>query len=116
MHTAVHKSKVILKAQKVVCPVCTAHPALRISESSGAFTLVEILIAMGILAMILAAIYSSWTAILRASKVGLDSAAAVQRARIAGRIIEESLSSAEAFNANLRYYSFVAENGSESLL
>ena len=92
------------------------HFAPGIPNSRGAFTLVEIMIAMGILALVLAAIYSSWTAILRASKVGLDSAASVQRARIAGRIIEESLSSALAFNANLRYYSFVAENGSESLL
>ena len=85
-------------------------------RSHRAFTLVEILIAMGILSMVLAAIYSSWTSILRASKVGLDSAAAVQRARIAGRIIEESLSSVESFAQNQRYYSFVAENGSEPLL
>ena len=83
---------------------------------SRAFTLVEILIAMGILSLVLAAIYSSWTAILRASKVGLDSAAAVQRARIAGRIIEESLGSVQSFAANQRYYSFVAQNGSEPML
>ena len=86
------------------------------SPSQRAFTLVEIMIAMGILALVLAAIYSSWTAILRASKVGLDSAAAVQRARIAGRIIEESLTSAESFAQNQRYYAFVADNGSEPLL
>jgi len=71
---------------------------------------------MGILSLILAAIYSSWTAILRASKVGLDAAAAVQRARIAGRIIEESLGSVQSFAANQRYYSFVAKNGGEPLL
>ncbi len=81
-----------------------------------AFTLVEILIAMGILSLVLAAIYSSWTAILRASKVGLDAAAAVQRARIAGRLIEESLGSVQSFAANQRYYSFVAQNGSEPML
>src|SRR6516165_4357360 len=86
------------------------------SNSKRAFTLVEIMVAMGILALVLAAIYSSWTAILRASKVGLDSAAAVQRARIAGRIIEESLGSVQSFAANQRYYSFVAKNGSEPML
>lgn len=85
-------------------------------RSPRAFTLVEILIAMGILSLVLAAIYSSWTAILRASKVGLDSAATVQRARIAGRIVEESLSSVESFAQNQRYYSFVAENGSDPIL
>lgn len=80
------------------------------------FTLIEILIAMGILSLVLAAIYSSWTAILRASKVGLDAAAAVQRARIAGRLIEESLGSVQSFAANMRYYSFVSQNGSEAML
>src|ERR1043166_5747918 len=88
----------------------------RVARATLAFTLVEIMIAMGILALILTAIYSSWTAILRASKVGLDSAATVQRARIAGRIIEESLTSVQSFAQNQRYYSFVGENGNEPLL
>src|SRR5260370_33784614 len=56
-----------------------------------AFTLVEILIALGIFSIVLAAIYSSWTAILRASKAGLEAAAAVQRARIAGRTRQETM-------------------------
>ncbi len=81
-----------------------------------AFTLIEILIAMGILSLVLAAIYSSWTAILRASKVGLDAAAAVQRARITGRLIEESLGSVQSFAANQRYYAFVAQNGNQASL
>jgi type II secretion system protein J len=80
------------------------------------FTLVEILIAMAILAMVLAAIYSTWTAILRASKVGKDAAAAVQRARMAGRTIEEALGSTLSFIQNQVYYAFVAKNGSEASL
>lgn len=67
--------------------------------------------AIGIFSMVLAAIYSTWTAILRASKVGLQAAAAVQRARIAGRTIEETLGSVQSFAANQAYYAFVAENG-----
>ena len=86
------------------------------SRSGRAFTLVEILVAMGILSMVLAAIYSSWTAILRASKAGLNAAAAVQRARMAGRTIEESLGSAMLFTANERYYGFMAENGDKASL
>src|SRR5579862_5552829 len=81
-----------------------------------AFTLVEILVAIGIFSMVLAAIYSTWTAILRSSKVGLDAAAAVQRARITGRTIEETLGSVQSFAANQAYYAFVSENGSEATL
>lgn len=86
------------------------------SKPRRAFTLVEILIAMGILGLVLVAIFSSWTAILRASRVGLDSAAAVQRARMAGRVIEESLGSTMMFAANSAYYSFLAENGEKASL
>lgn len=90
--------------------------AIRFRISSAAFTLVEILIALGIFSMVLAAIYSTWTAILRASKVGRDAAAAVQRARMAGRTIEESLGSAQSFVANQAYYAFVAQNGNDASL
>ena len=82
----------------------------------GGFTLVEILVAMGIFSMVLAAIYSTWTAILRSSKVGHEAAAAVQRARVAGRTIEETLGSVQSFALNQNYYAFVSENGSEAML
>jgi type II secretion system protein J len=80
------------------------------------FTLIEILVAIGIFSMVLAAIYSTWTAILRSSKVGLEAAAAVQRARIASRTIEETLGSVQSFALNQAYYAFVSENGSEASL
>lgn len=80
------------------------------------FTLIEVLIAMAILALAVTAIYSSWTAILRASKVGLDAAAAAQRARVSVRVIEQALHGAQMFAANGGYYAFVAENGSEASL
>jgi len=86
------------------------------SSSSRAFTLIEIMIAIGLLAMIIAAIFSVWTAILRSSKVGKDTAAAVQRARITVRIIEDSLSSAECFMKNSEYYGFMVENGDSPTL
>lgn len=77
---------------------------------------------MGILSLVLAAIYSTWTSILRASKVGQDAAAAVQRARMAGRILEEALSSAQYFEPQSPaqrddpYYDFLAQNGSDAVL
>jgi prepilin-type N-terminal cleavage/methylation domain-containing protein len=86
------------------------------SRSRSAFTLIEIMIAIGLLSMIIASVYAVWTAILRSSRVGKDTAVAVQRARITVRIIEDSLSSAECFMKNSDYYGFVAENGDEPTL
>jgi len=80
------------------------------------FTLVEVLIAIGILSLVIASIYSTWTAILRASKSGQTAAAAVQRTRIVVRLLEDSLSSAQSFGANVGYYGFMAENGDEASL
>jgi prepilin-type N-terminal cleavage/methylation domain-containing protein len=88
----------------------------RRSTLRSAFTLVEIMIAIGILSVVLAAIYSSWTAILRASKTGLDAAASAQRARVTVRVLEDSLGSAQSFAANLPYYFFAAENGDSPVL
>jgi type II secretion system protein J len=81
-----------------------------------AFTLVEVLIAIGILSLVVAAIYSTWTAILKASRVGLQAAAAVQRSRIAVRVLEDSIASAQLFVANQQYYSFQVQNGNEATL
>jgi prepilin-type N-terminal cleavage/methylation domain-containing protein len=86
------------------------------SLRQSAFTLIEIMVAIGIFSLVLAAIYSSWTAILRASRTGLEAAASTQRARVTIRVLEDSLASAQSFAANLRDYYFVGENGSEPML
>lgn len=86
------------------------------SNSRAGFTLVEILISLAILSLVVAAIYSSWTAILRASKVGLEAAASAQRARVAMRKLEDSLTCAQMFVQNSAYYGFTAENGSAAAL
>ena len=85
-------------------------------RATSAFTLIEIMIAIGLLSMIIAAIFSVWTAILRSQKVGNDTAIAVQRARITVRIIEDALASAQIFQKNSDYYGFIAENGDEPTL
>jgi general secretion pathway protein J len=81
-----------------------------------AFTLVEMMIAIGLLSLVVAAIYSSWSAILRGTRVGLDAAAAGQRSRLAVRMLEDSLASAQAFAAHMQqhpeYYSFVGDENS----
>jgi len=84
-----------------------------------AFTLVEILMAMAIFALVLTAIYATWTALLRGSRVGLEAAAQVQRERIAVHTIEQALTASFACQADgrqIQYYGIIAENGSDAKL
>lgn len=74
-----------------------------------AFTLIEIMVAMGIFAMVMAAIFSSWTAILRGSRISATAAREVQRTRIAMRALQEALTSAQMFADNPKYYVFYAD-------
>ena len=89
---------------------------IRAANGRSAFTLIEILLAMAIFGMALAAIYATWSAILRATKSGQEVAAQVQRERVAIRTIEETLSSARSFAADIQRYGFVAESGAEAKL
>ena len=89
---------------------------IRNSKFTSAFTLVEIMIAVTIFTLVLAAIYSSWTLILRATKVGREASAQVQRQRIAVQTIENALTCAQSFQASAQYYTFIVQNGSEPLL
>ena len=82
----------------------------------GAFTLIEIMMAMAIFALVLTAIYAVWTLILKSSKLGMAAAAQVQRERISVRVIEDALISTRSFAADLQHYAFVAENGDEATL
>jgi len=84
-------------------------------HSRRAFTLLEVLVAIVIFGMILLTIYSTWMMILRADRAGKHAAAEAQRERIATRTIEEALSCVQSYNESLQYYSFVADNGDETL-
>ena len=83
------------------------------SRRAGGFTIIEVMIAMAIFMMVVAAIYATWTAILRGSKVGLEAAANVQRSRIALRTLQEALTTAVNYPDNPRYYTFVAESSGD---
>ena len=85
------------------------------SRGLRAFTLVEVLIALGIFSFVIVAIYSSWTAIVRATKTGLDAAASAQRGRIAIRAIEDALLTAQVYGENMRFYSFVTDTKDENI-
>ena len=84
--------------------------------SGSAFTLVEVLIAIGLLGMVVAAIYSSWAAILRASRIAQDASAAAQRERMALQVMEDALNGTCMFTANGNWYAFVAGSGDEAIL
>ncbi|HEV8290313.1 MAG TPA: prepilin-type N-terminal cleavage/methylation domain-containing protein [Tepidisphaeraceae bacterium] len=79
-------------------------------KSAFAFTILEVMIAIFIFALVLTAVYATWMSILRGTKAGLAAAAEVQRSRRAVRTIEEALVTAQMFNENIRYYSFIADN------
>jgi type II secretion system protein J len=81
-----------------------------------AFTLVEIMVAIAVFSIIIAAIYSTWILVLRSAKVGQEAAAQVQRQRIAVRTIEDSLSCIQSFQASMQYYSFIVQNGDQPVL
>lgn len=80
------------------------------------FTLIEVMLAIGILSLAIAAIFATWTAILRATKAGRVAAEEAQRVRVALRCLEESLNSAQMYAANIDRYAFVAQNGPDALL
>jgi len=89
---------------------------LKKKSRRGAFTLVEIMVAIAIFGMIVAAIYSTWVLILKSSRVGQEAAAQIQRQRIAVRTIEDSLTCVQSFQASMKYYSFVVQNGDQPML
>ncbi len=77
------------------------------------FTILELMLAIGIFALVLTAIYATWIAILRGSQAGLKAAAEVQRARIAMRTLEDAFNSTEMFVANMNYYLFIADTSGD---
>ena len=85
-------------------------------DQRAAFTLLEIMVALALFALVAAAIYSSWFAVMRGSQVGLASAAKVQRSRVAMQLIEEALCSTRSFDADGTNYYFVGLNGSAATL
>ena len=89
-----------------------------------AFTIIELMISLGIFMMILLSIYSVWTGILKAAQACRTAADMAQRARISMRAIEDALTTAQMFTANMppqnptAYYSFLADmnNGDHGTL
>ncbi len=87
-----------------------------VTRHTAAFTLLEVMIAITIFSIVLGTIYSTWLLIMRASKVTQTVAAQVQRQRVAIRTIEEGLTSIQSFQASMKYYTFIVDNGQTPML
>jgi type II secretion system protein J len=88
----------------------------KIKSSRRAFTLIEIMVAIAIFALLVAAVYSTWVVILKSAQVGQEAAAQSQRERIAVRTIEDSLTCIQSFQASMQYYQFNVANGDQPAL
>jgi len=75
--------------------------------------LIEVMLALGMLMMVLAVIYSTWMAILRSKNAADKAAMHAQRSRIAMRAVEDALQGVQVFQANQPYYAFIADTSSE---
>jgi type II secretory pathway pseudopilin PulG len=88
---------------------------MKLNRPSRAFTIIELMIAIGIFMLILMSIYSIWTGILRGSQAARQAANNAQRARVAMRAVEDALLTAQMFTANMppqnptAYYSFLGD-------
>ena len=81
---------------------------------ASAFTLIEVMLAIGLFALLVFAIFGTWTAVLRSSKFGINAAAQAQRTRVSMRALEESLGGAVLYGGNVPFYSFFADTTSGS--
>ena len=79
----------------------------------GAFTILEVMIAIFIFAIVLTAVYSIWIGIVRGMDAVKTATAAVQRSRIAVRTIEDALLTSEMFLGDIRNYAFVADTSGD---
>ena len=86
------------------------------SVKHAGFTLVEIMIAIAIFSLVVAAIYSTWVLILKSSRVGQAAAAQIQRERITVRTIEDALTCIQSFQSSMQYYYFLVQNGDQPML
>lgn len=92
----------------------------RIDRSGGprtdGITLIEVMVSVMILGLVILAIYSTWTAVLKATRVGQEVAIAAQRERLAMETFSEALGGAKYYAANLKWYWFDARSGEDAAL
>ena len=83
------------------------------APSRRGFTLLEIMIAMGIFAMILTGIYATWMALMKGGDAAKRAAADVQRSRIALTTLHDALLTALMYKGNSSNYWFLADTSGD---
>jgi prepilin-type N-terminal cleavage/methylation domain-containing protein len=78
-----------------------------------AFTLVEIMVAVAVFAVLMGSVYACWMSVVRGTNAGKTAAVASQRARVAVRALEQAFLTAQMFADNYQYYSFIADSKDE---
>jgi len=68
------------------------------------FTIIEIMTAMVIFGMVVAAIFATWSAVTRGAVSGNRAVAAAQRSRIALQQLQQALGGTRSFVADVQYY------------
>lgn len=73
---------------------------------AGAFTLLEIMVALALLGVLIVAVYSSWFSIVKGSAAAARAADTGQRSRIAMAEVRDALLCSVMYAQNVRYYAF----------
>ena len=74
-----------------------------------AFTLIETMVSVAILALIVAIIYGTFFSVMNATQTGTSAAEQVQRERVALKTIEAALSGIVYYEQNQQHYAFTAD-------
>lgn len=75
--------------------------------------MLEVMIAIGIFAMVVTAIYATWMAIIKGSRAAQNAAASVQRSRIAVNALEASFRTVQLFTDNPQAYAFITDTSGD---
>ena len=86
------------------------------SKSLRAFTIIELITALVIFSLVVAAIFETYMTVTNGAVAANRAAAAAQRSRVALRTLEEALGAARSFTGDYEYYTFDADNGTEPYL
>lgn len=86
-------------------------PGRRRSRPLNAFTLLEVITALALMALLVAAMYSTFVLVMRSSETAQIAAAQAQRQRVAIHTIEDALESVQSYQASMKYYTFIVSNG-----
>lgn len=78
-----------------------------------AFTVLEVMVAVFLFALILTMLYSTWRLIFQSTNAAIRSTTDTQRARMAMRTVEDALVSATMFAGNPRLYFFQADTSGQ---